>query len=226
MLLKIHYSFPMKFWLLLCLFLPPFHFSFMISAIIMSVPLMFPVLMPLPNYYKRFSIEGKTDLSEGRVPPQKLIEIMQVSNSIWTGTRRYSDRRKFDKFLVWQGVSPITQISYTYEYRMCQSKTEFTCASPKKEMLQSETGNSHCWTRVMSYYKRVGLAGDSQLHTLVRTLTFFFLLPTFSWNPFFFFYNKNWLLSYLFLLSFLLWCLCHNYYEYMAIEEKKGVSEG
>ena len=25
-LLKIHYSFPMKYWLLLCLFLPPFHF--------------------------------------------------------------------------------------------------------------------------------------------------------------------------------------------------------
>ena len=90
-LLKIHYSFPMKFWLLLCLFLPPFHFSFMILAIIMSLPPTFPVLVPLPNYYKRFSIEGKTDLSEGRVPPQKLIEIMQFSNSICTGTRRYSD---------------------------------------------------------------------------------------------------------------------------------------
>ena len=90
-LLKIHYSFPMKFWLLLCLFLPPFHFSFMILAIIMSLPPTFPVLVPLPNYYKRFSIEGKTDLSEGRGPPQKMIEIMQFSNSICTGTRRYSD---------------------------------------------------------------------------------------------------------------------------------------
>ena len=90
-LLKIHYSSPMKFWLLLCLFLPPFHFSFMILAIIMSLPLTFPVLLPLPNYYKRFSIEGNTDLSEGRVPPQKMIEIMQFSNSICTGTRRYSD---------------------------------------------------------------------------------------------------------------------------------------
>ena len=70
---------------------PPFHFSFMILAIIMSIPLTFPVFMSLPNYYKRFSIEGKTDLSEGRVPPKKLIEIMQFSNSVCTGTRRYSD---------------------------------------------------------------------------------------------------------------------------------------
>ena len=89
--MKIHYSFSMKYWLLLCLFFPPFHFSFMILAIIMSIPLTLPVLMPLPNYYKRFSIEGKTDLSEGRVPPQKLIEIMQFSNSICTGTHRYSN---------------------------------------------------------------------------------------------------------------------------------------
>ena len=41
----------------------------------------------------------------------------------------------------------------------------------------------------------------------------------------FFFYDKNLLLSYLFLLSFLLWYLCHNYYKYLAIEEKKGASE-
>ena len=60
-------------------------------------------------------------------------------------------RRKFDKFLVRHGVSPTTQISYTYEYRMRQSKTKLTCASPKKKMLQSETGNNHCRTRVMSY---------------------------------------------------------------------------
>ena len=32
-------------------------------------------------------------------------------------------RRKFDKFLVRHGVSPTTQISYTYECRMRQSKT-------------------------------------------------------------------------------------------------------
>ena len=70
---------------------PTFPFSFMVLAIIMSIPLTFPVLMPLPNHYKPFSIEGKTDLSEGRVPPQKLIEIMQFSNSICPGTRRYSD---------------------------------------------------------------------------------------------------------------------------------------
>ena len=70
---------------------PTFPFSFMILAIIMSIPLTFPILMPLSNHYKPFSIEGKTDLSEGRVPPQNLIEIMQFSTSICTGTRRYSD---------------------------------------------------------------------------------------------------------------------------------------
>ena len=94
-LLKIRYSFPMKL-LAIIMSIPPtfnFHFSFTILAIIMPIPLTFPVLMPLPNYNKRFSIEGKTDLSEGRVPPQKLIEIMQFSKSIFTppGTRRYSD---------------------------------------------------------------------------------------------------------------------------------------
>ena len=106
----------------------------MILAIIMSIPLTFPVLMPLPNYYKRFSIEGKTDLAEWTVPPQKLIKIMQFSNSICTGRVHIAipTRRKFDKFLVRHGVSPTTHISYTYEYRMRQSKTEFTCASPKK----------------------------------------------------------------------------------------------
>ena len=62
-------------------------------------------------------------------------------------------RRKFDKFLVRHGVSPTTQISYTYEYRMRQSKTKLTCASPGGggKMLQSETGNNHCRTRVLSY---------------------------------------------------------------------------
>ena len=42
-------------------------------------------------------------------------------------------RRKFDNLLVRHGFSPTTQISYTYEYRMRQSKTEFTCASQKKK---------------------------------------------------------------------------------------------
>ena len=71
---------------------PTFPFFFYDIAYIMSIPLTFPDLMPLPNYYTNlFFIEEKTDLSEGRVPPQKLIEIMQFSNSICTGTRRYSD---------------------------------------------------------------------------------------------------------------------------------------
>ena len=71
-------------------------FSNEILAIILSIPPTFPgnVLMPLPNYYKPFSIEGKTDLSKGRVPPQKLIEIMQFLNSICTGTRGYPDTLK------------------------------------------------------------------------------------------------------------------------------------
>ena len=43
----------------------------MILAIIMSLPLTFPVLVPLPNCYKRFSSEGKTDLSEGKGPPSE-----------------------------------------------------------------------------------------------------------------------------------------------------------
>ena len=131
-LLKIHHSFPMKYWLLLCLFLPTFHFSFimfMILAIITSIPLTFP----LPNCYKLFfSIEGKTDLSEGRMPPQKLTEIMQISKFARVHVA-IPTRRKFDKFLVRHGVSPTTQISYTYEYRMRQSKTKCTCASPKKK---------------------------------------------------------------------------------------------
>ena len=115
-LLKIHYSFPMKYWLLLCLFLPPFHFSFtyMILAIIMSIPLTFPVLMSLLNYYEPFSIEGKTDLSERRVSPQKLIEIMQFSNSICVAI---PTRRKFNKFLVRPHKFPIP--------------TSIGCASPK-----------------------------------------------------------------------------------------------
>ena len=36
-------------------------------------------------------------------------------------------------------------------------------------MLQSETENNYCRTRVTSYQKRVGLAGDSHLHNLVHT---------------------------------------------------------
>ena len=107
--------------------------------------------MPLPNYYKRFSIEGKTDLSEGRVPPQKLIEIINFQTQLARVHVAIPTRRKFDKFLVRHDVSPTTQISYTYEDRMRQSKTDFTCASPKKMMLQSETGNNHCRSRVMSY---------------------------------------------------------------------------
>ena len=106
-------------------------------------------------------------------------------------------------------------------------------------MLQSETGNNHCRTRVMSYQKRVGLAGDSHLHSLVRTFCLHFTEnPLFIFNKIlaiimyipptfpFFFYDKNWLLSYVFFLSVLPWCLCHNYYKYLVIEEKKGASEG
>ena len=50
-------------------------------------------------------------------------------------------RRKFDKFLVRHGVSPTTQISYTYEYRMRQSKTKLTCASPEKKKKDASVRN-------------------------------------------------------------------------------------
>ena len=87
----------------------PLFFSNEILAIIMSVPPTFPFFFyDIGHFhiyssnvscfnafaelsYKPFFIEEKTDLSEARVPPQKLIEIMQFSNSIFTGTRRYSD---------------------------------------------------------------------------------------------------------------------------------------
>ena len=106
-------------------------------------------------------------------------------------------------------------------------------------MLQSETGSNHCGLVFWLIEKRVGLAGDSHLYSLVRTFCQHFTEhPLFIFNKIlpiimsipptfpFFFYDKNWLLSYLFLLSFLLWCLCHNCYKYLAIEEKKGESEG
>ena len=63
------------------------------------------------------------------MPPQKLIEIMQISKFAQVHVA-IPTRRKFDKFLVRHGVSPTTQISYTYDYRMRQSKTKLTCASP------------------------------------------------------------------------------------------------
>ena len=57
-----------------------------------------------------------------------------ISNSICTGTRRFSETPLIRQVLVRHGVSPTTQISYTYEYyRMRQSKTEFTRASPKND---------------------------------------------------------------------------------------------
>ena len=85
------------------------------------------------------------------MPPQKLIEIMQISKFARVHAA-LPTRRKFDKFLVRHGVSPTTQSSYTYEYRMRQSKTKFTCASPKKKDASVRNlGNNHCRTRVMSY---------------------------------------------------------------------------
>ena len=48
---------------------------------------------------------------------------MRFPNSIGAATRRYSDTPYIqDKFLVRHVVSPTTQISYTYEYRVRQSK--------------------------------------------------------------------------------------------------------
>ena len=111
-------------------------------------------------------MEGKTDLSEGRVPPQKLIEIMQISKFARVHAANPT-RRTFDKFLVRHGVSPTTQISYTYEYRMPQSKTKFTCASPKKKMLPSET-----WETIIA-----GL-----VLCLIKNVSDYIFLPTFHFS--------------------------------------------
>ena len=70
----------------------PFFFYDRILAIIMSIPPAFPVLSAFTRtIINVFPFNEKRGLSEGRVHPQKLIEIMQFSNSISTGTRRYSD---------------------------------------------------------------------------------------------------------------------------------------
>ena len=128
-------------------------------------------------------------------------------------------RRKFDKFLVRHGVSPATQISYTYEYRMRQSKTKLTCASPKKKKrCFSPKRETITAGLVLCLIKNVlDQRVYSHLHSLVRTFCQHFTEnPLFIFNKIlaiimyipptfpFFFYDKNWLFSYVFLLSFLL----------------------
>ena len=191
------------------------------------------------------------------MPPQKLIEIMQISKFARVHVA-IPTRRKFDKFLVRHGVvSPTTQISYTYEYRMRQSKTKFkTCASPKKKKKkkyasvrngkQSLPDSSYillktCWTSGCILictvscvpFANILLKIHYSFSTKYWLLLCIFLLPFQSYICDYKFviralrsYDTNWLFSYVFLLSFLLRCLCHNYYKYLAIEEKKGASEG
>ena len=87
--------------------------------------------------------------------PQKLIEIMQISKFVRVHAA-IPTRRKFNKFLVRHGISPTTQISYTYEYRMRQSKTKFTCASPKKKkMLLSEAWETIIAGLLLCFIKNV-----------------------------------------------------------------------
>ena len=116
--------------------------------------------MPLPNFYKPFSIEGKTDLSEGSAPSEadRNNAIFKLNLHGYTSLFRHavsSTSFKSDTTLVRPHKFPIP--------------TSVGCASPKlslhalvrkkkKKMLQSETGNNHCRTRVMSQLKRVGLA--------------------------------------------------------------------
>ena len=82
-LLKIHYSFPIKYWLLLSLFLPRFHYSFTIRYWLLSCPFLQTFLFWClwPKYSKYLTIEEreKKRVSEGELPPQKLKKKNQFS---------------------------------------------------------------------------------------------------------------------------------------------------
>ena len=122
----------------------------------------------------------------------------------------------------------------------CSSpKNEFTCVSPKKRDASVRNGKQLLLDSRYVLLKRVGLAGDSHFHNWAHTFCQHFTeKPLFIFNkipaiimyipPPFHFSSmiKYWLLSYLFFLPFLFWCLCQNYYKYLTIEVKKGVSEG
>ena len=157
-LLKIHYSFPMKYWLLLCLFLPPFHFSFMIKYWLLSCLFLQRFLFWFTRttinlsffflWREEGSVWGESAPSEAKKKKKKKCNFQ--TQFAWVHVA-IPTRRNFDKFLVRHGVSPTTQISYTYVYRVRQSQNEFTCASAKMRMLQSETENNYYRTRVVSY---------------------------------------------------------------------------
>ena len=72
-LLKIHYSFSTKYWLLLCIFLLPFHFSFMIKIGYFH---MYSSYLSCSDAFATtiiniWPLKGKKGASEGVVPPQK-----------------------------------------------------------------------------------------------------------------------------------------------------------
>ena len=83
---------------------------------------------------------------------------------------------------------------------MRQSKTEFTCASPKKLCFSPK--RETIIAGLVLYWKRVGLAGDCHLHSLVRTFC-----QHFTKNPLFIF-NKMLKIHYLFSTKYwLLLCI-------------------
>ena len=108
-------------------------------------------------------------------------------------------RHKFDKFLVRHGVSPTTQISYTYGYRMRQSKTKFTCASPKKRKrcfrpkLGKQSLPDSCYV-LLKTCRTSGWFSFAQFGA--------YLLPTFYWKSIIHFQQKYWLLICIFLPTF------------------------
>ena len=86
-LLKIHHSFSKKkkYWLLLCLFLPPFHFSFMIKCWLLLSCLFlqrFLFWCLSPNYYKSWPLKTKKGVWGGSALSEAEEKKIQFSNSI------------------------------------------------------------------------------------------------------------------------------------------------
>ena len=123
----------MRYWLLLCLFLPPFHLSLMIKYWLLSCLFLQRSCFESDafarttiNFFFHWREEGSV---WGESAPSETEKIMQVLDSICIRTHC-----NFDNFFVRHGVSPTTQIAYTYEYsRVRQSNNEFTCDCQKKK---------------------------------------------------------------------------------------------
>ena len=73
-LLKIHCSFPIRYWLILCLFLPPFHYFFMmkywkLSCLSSHLSCFDAFVRAIINLWP---LKRKKGVSEGECPPLKL----------------------------------------------------------------------------------------------------------------------------------------------------------